>query len=89
MSERGHASSGVEEAPSNSAVTQVYEPGSVFKLVTFSAALANGLITPSQVINVPASLQMGSYSFHDAESHGDQNMTSEPDPGSVVEPRNH
>ena len=32
---------GVEEAPSNSAVTQVYEPGSVFKLVTFSAALAD------------------------------------------------
>jgi cell division protein FtsI/penicillin-binding protein 2 len=67
---------GVEEAPSNSAVTQVYEPGSVFKLVTFSAALADGLITPGQVINVPASLQMGTYTFHDAESHGNQNMTA-------------
>ena len=38
---------GVAEAPSNLALTQVYEPGSVFKLVTFSAALADGVITPS------------------------------------------
>ena len=44
---------GVEEAPSNSAVTQVYEPGSVFKLVTFSAALADGVITPNQVSQRP------------------------------------
>ena len=67
---------GVEEAPSNSAVTQVYEPGSVFKLVTFSAALAAGLITPNQQINVPASLPMGTYTFHDAESHGTENLTA-------------
>ncbi len=67
---------GVEEAPSNSAVTQVYEPGSVFKLVTFSAALGAGLTTPNQVINVPASLPMGGYTFHDAESHPDEQLTA-------------
>lgn len=67
---------GVEEAPSNSAVTQVYEPGSVFKLVTFSAALADGLITPNQQIGVPSSLQMGTYTFHDAETHGSVVMTA-------------
>jgi cell division protein FtsI/penicillin-binding protein 2 len=67
---------GVEEAPSTSAVTQVYEPGSVFKLVTFSAALAAGLTTPNQVITVPASLQMGTYTFHDAEAHGTEPMTA-------------
>ena len=55
---------GVEEAPSNSAVTQVYEPGSVFKLVTFSAALAAGLITPSEQLQVPTALRMGTYTFH-------------------------
>ncbi len=67
---------GVEQAPSNSALTQVYEPGSVFKLVTFSAALAGGLITPSQMISVPASLRMGTYTFHDAESHGTVDMSA-------------
>jgi cell division protein FtsI (penicillin-binding protein 3) len=67
---------GIEQAPSNSAVTQVYEPGSVFKLVTFSAALAAGVITPNQVISVPSALPMGRYTFHDAESHGLEHLTT-------------
>ena len=67
---------GVEEAASNSAVTQVYEPGSVFKLVTFSAALAAGVITPNQVLSVPGSLPMGKYTFHDAESHGTESLSA-------------
>ncbi len=67
---------GVAEAPSNSAVTQVYEPGSVFKLVTFSAALADGVITPSTELTVPASLPMGKYTFHDAEPHGTETLSA-------------
>jgi cell division protein FtsI (penicillin-binding protein 3) len=67
---------GVVEAPSNSAVTQVYEPGSVFKLVTFSAALADDVVTPSTVLSVPSSLPMGQYAFHDAESHGTETLTA-------------
>ncbi len=67
---------GVKEAPSNTAVTQVYEPGSVFKLVTFSAALAAGVTTPSQVLQVPAALPMGTYTFHDAEQHGTERLTA-------------
>ncbi|HEY7917345.1 MAG TPA: penicillin-binding protein 2 [Acidimicrobiales bacterium] len=68
--------SGVEEASSNTAVTQVYEPGSVFKLVTFSAALAAGVITPSQQLQVPAALPMGTYTFHDAEQHPSERLTA-------------
>jgi cell division protein FtsI (penicillin-binding protein 3) len=67
---------GVEEAPSNSAVTQVYEPGSVFKLVTFSAALTDGLTSPNQEIDVPSDLPMGTYTFHDAEAHGNEDLTA-------------
>ncbi len=67
---------GVAEAPSDSAVTQVYEPGSVFKLVTFSAALAAGVVTPDRSISVPSSLPMGKYTFHDAESHGTEALSA-------------
>jgi cell division protein FtsI (penicillin-binding protein 3) len=64
------------EAPSNLALTQVYEPGSVFKLVAFSAALQAGIITPSQVFTVPNSLNIGDWQFHDAESHPTEQLTA-------------
>ena len=67
---------GVVEAPSNSALTQVYEPGSVFKLVTFSSALQNGVISPDQAFTVPGSLPLGTYTFHDAEAHGTESLTA-------------
>jgi len=67
---------GVSESPSNAALTQVYEPGSVFKLVTFSAALANGVISPNQDFTVPDALPLGTYTFHDAEVHGTENLSA-------------
>jgi cell division protein FtsI (penicillin-binding protein 3) len=66
----------VEEAPNNLAVTQLYEPGSVFKLVTFSAALQNGLINPNSVFTVPDHFMLDGSMFHDAESHPTEQLTA-------------
>jgi cell division protein FtsI (penicillin-binding protein 3) len=66
----------VHEAPSNLAVTQVYEPGSVFKINTFSAALQDGIITPDKTFTVPPSLTIDGWVFHDAESHPTVQMTA-------------
>ena len=66
----------VVEASSNYAVTQVYEPGSVFKLVTFSAALSAGLISPTTVFTVPDSTMIDGWVFHDAEVHKTEQMTA-------------
>jgi cell division protein FtsI (penicillin-binding protein 3) len=66
----------VSEAPENLAVTQVYEPGSVFKLVTFSAALADGTISPGTVITVPNNLSIDGWTFHDAENHPTEQLTA-------------
>ena len=44
---------GIAQAQNNLAVTQTYEPGSVFKIVPFSAALAAGQISPTTQFSVP------------------------------------
>jgi cell division protein FtsI (penicillin-binding protein 3) len=66
----------VNEAPSNLAVTQLYEPGSVFKLVTFSAALQEGLINPNSVFTVPDQIMLDGSVFHDAEPHPTESLTA-------------
>jgi cell division protein FtsI (penicillin-binding protein 3) len=69
-------SAAVDEAPSNLAVTQLYEPGSVFKLVTFSAALQEGLINPNTVFTVPDQISLDGSTFHDAEPHPTEQLTA-------------
>ncbi len=66
----------VDEAQSNLAVTQLYEPGSVFKLVTFSAALQDGLINPNSVFTVPDQISLDGSTFHDAEPHPTEQLTA-------------
>jgi cell division protein FtsI (penicillin-binding protein 3) len=43
-----------EAARRNRAVQDLYEPGSTFKLVTASAAIEEGVITPSDIVDVSA-----------------------------------
>ena len=63
------------EAPSASAFTEVYEPGSVNKLITISAALQSGVIKPSDVFSIPNSYSVSGSVFHDAESHPTEHWT--------------
>lgn len=57
------------------AVSDAYEPGSVIKAVTVSAALQNGLVTPKSRFVIPNSYRYGGTTFHDAESHGTEHLT--------------
>ena len=66
----------VDEAPNNLALTQLYEPGSVFKLVTFSAVLQYGLINPNTVFSVPDQIKLDGSTFHDAEPHPTEQLTA-------------
>jgi cell division protein FtsI (penicillin-binding protein 3) len=59
----------------NPAVSDVYEPGSVIKSVTVSAALQNGLVTPKSRFVIPNTYRYGGSTFHDAESHGTEHLT--------------
>jgi cell division protein FtsI (penicillin-binding protein 3) len=60
---------GVQQTINDLAFTNTYEPGSVFKVVTFSAALQAGAITPTSTFTVPYSVHVSNRVFHDAEYH--------------------
>ena len=67
---------GIEQTISDLAFSYAYEPGSVFKAVTFSAALQAGIITPTTVFTIPNSIVVGGRVFHDAENHGLEHLTA-------------
>jgi len=67
---------GIHQTVNNLPFTEAYEPGSVFKVVTFSAALQAGLVTPSTVLTVPNSVVVGGRLFHDAENHGVEHLSA-------------
>ena len=60
----------------NLAVTSVYQPGSVMKLVTISGALQSGLITPGSVFTVPYQISLGGWPFNDADYHPTEQLTA-------------
>ncbi len=68
----------VEPAPAseNRAVTAVFEPGSVNKVITLSAALEEGVVTPDTAAAVPDSLQVGDHLFSDSHPHETVEMTT-------------
>ena len=57
------------------AVSDAYEPGSVIKAVTVSAALQNGLVSANSKFVIPNTYRYGGSTFHDAESHGTEHLT--------------
>ena len=58
-----------QAAPSNDVVTRVYEPGSVNKLVTWSAALEQGIVKPTDKFAVPDTVKVADQYFHDDNPH--------------------
>jgi cell division protein FtsI (penicillin-binding protein 3) len=63
------------DALRNVAIGDVYEPGSVNKVITAAAALEAGVVTPETVITVPPTYQVGRHTVHDAEQHGTEQLT--------------
>ena len=59
----------------NRTVTDTYEPGSTFKIVTVSAVLSEGLVTPQTAFTLPYSLQVSDRVIHDAHPRGTERMT--------------
>jgi cell division protein FtsI (penicillin-binding protein 3) len=59
----------------NLALTTVFEPGSVNKVITLAAALEEGIVSPTSVLQVPDHLQVSDHRFTDHDPHPTSNWT--------------
>jgi cell division protein FtsI (penicillin-binding protein 3) len=59
----------------NRAITDVYEPGSAYKIVTTAAALEEGVVTPKTTFVVPDSFAYSDRVFNDSHPHPTEKMT--------------
>ena len=57
------------------AVTDTYEPGSTFKVVTAAAAIDDGMVTPASSFTLPAELEVADRIIHEAEERDTETMT--------------
>ncbi len=59
----------------NRAVTDTYEPGSTFKLVTITAALQDHLVTPRTTFLLPPTLRVADRVIHESHTRGTERMS--------------
>ncbi len=59
----------------NRAVTDTYEPGSTFKLVTVAGALSERLVSPTTRFTLPYEIHVADRVIHDAEPRGTETMS--------------
>jgi cell division protein FtsI (penicillin-binding protein 3) len=60
----------------NRALSDVYEPGSTGKVMTFAAALQEGVVTPSTPLTVPGHVKRADKVFHDSHDHAPERLTA-------------
>jgi cell division protein FtsI (penicillin-binding protein 3) len=65
----------VHSTSNNLALTTVFEPGSVTKVITLASAMDAGLITPTTPMVVPDQLQVADHLFHDDSPHPTEQWT--------------
>ncbi len=63
------------DARRNRAVTDMYEPGSTFKIVTIAAALEDRVVTPQSSFVLAPTIQVADRVIHEAHVRGTERMT--------------
>lgn len=66
---------GVRQASYNMALTNVYEPGSVNKLITIAGALEEGLVEPATELSVSSTIRVADHTFSEHDPHPTENWS--------------
>lgn len=61
----------------NASIAHIYEPGSIFKIITMSAGIDTGKVFPTTTYVDPGEIKIGSYTIKnsDGKAHGKKTMT--------------
>ena len=59
----------VQPAPNNMALTNVYEPGSVSKMITVGGAMEDGLVKPTDRLTVQSTIKVADHVFKEHDPH--------------------
>lgn len=70
-----HVSTASQDGMRNRAVTDVYEPGSAYKIVTAAAALQEHVVTTRTRFMVPDAFAYADRVFHDSHYHAPESMS--------------
>lgn len=63
------------DAGRNRVVTDVFEPGSIFKVITVAAALEERIVTPETAFVLPPVMTVGDKEIHEAHPRGTETFT--------------
>lgn len=64
-----------QEDQRNRAATDIYEPGSIYKMVTLAAALEEKAVKPKTRFSVPSTFFYAGEDFHDSHAHATMDMS--------------
>ncbi len=67
---KNHVFGRTPAADRNRAVTDIYEPGSIFKLVTISGALADGVVRPGTRFTLPPTIRVADREIKESSPRG-------------------
>jgi len=70
-----HFSTASPDARRNRAVTDAYEPGSTFKIVTIAGALEDNVVSPTTTFTLAPTIQVADRVIHEAHTRGTEVMS--------------